>query len=66
MRLVCPQNRSHKRFLRESYDVQGNKVNVEVIDEYARLVGDPLDLYSGDIRYLFECIECGSPALEIE
>jgi hypothetical protein len=33
MRLVCHQNVSHKRFLRESYDAQGNKVNVEVVEE---------------------------------
>ena len=65
MRLVCPQNDSHIKFLRESYDAQGHKVNVEVVDEYARLVGDSLDLYTGDVRYKFFCLECEEPALEV-
>lgn len=65
MRLVCPQNDSHAKFLRESYDAQGNKVNVEVVDDYGRLVGDALDLYTGDVRYSFFCLECGQPALEV-
>jgi uncharacterized tellurite resistance protein B-like protein len=64
MRLVCHQNVSHKKFFRESYDAQGNKVNVEVVDEYGRFVGD-LDLYTGDFQYRFKCLECGSPALEV-
>jgi hypothetical protein len=65
MRLVCHQNVSHKRFLRESYDAHGNKVNVEVVDEYGRLLVDQLDLYTGDVHYRFECLECGSPASEV-
>jgi hypothetical protein len=65
MRLVCHQNVSHKRFSRESYGTQGNKVNVEVVDEYGRFVGDQLDLYTGDVQYRFICLECGSPALEV-
>ena len=65
MRLVCPQNVSHKKFLRESYDAQGIKVNVEVVDEYGRVMIDQLDLYTGDVYYRFECLECGSPASEV-
>jgi hypothetical protein len=65
MRLVCPQNGNHTKFSRESYDTQGNKVNVEVVDEYGRFVGDQLDLYTGDVQYRFKCLECGSPALEV-
>jgi hypothetical protein len=65
MRLVCPQNVNHKTFLRESYDAQGNKLNVEVVDEYGRFVGDPLDLYTGDVQYRFACLDCGSPAREV-
>ena len=66
MRLACQQNVSHKKFLRESYDVQGNKVNVEIVDEYGRFVGEQLDLYTGDVTYRFACLECGSPVLEFE
>ncbi len=66
MRLVCHQNGSHKKFFRESYDAQGNKVNVEVVDEYGRFLGDQLDLYTGDVQYRFKCLECGSPALEVD
>lgn len=65
MKLVCQQNSSHKKFLRESFDVQGNKVNAEVVDEYGRFVGDQLDLYTGDVQYRFECLECGWPAFEM-
>lgn len=65
MRLICPQNDSHTKFFRESYDAQGNKVNLEVVDGYGRLVGDPLDLYTGDVRYSFFCLECGAAALEV-
>ena len=65
MRLVCPQNDSHIKFLRESYDTQGNKVNVEVVDEVGRFVGDVLDLYTGDVQYRFFCLECGEPAQEV-
>lgn len=64
MRLVCPQNAGHLRFLRESYDARGDKVNSEIVDEYGRLVGDRLDLYTGDVRYRFSCLECGASALE--
>ena len=65
MRLVCSQSVSHKKFIRESYDAQGHKVNVEVVDEYGRLVGDVLDLYTGDVHYSFFCLDCGKPALEV-
>lgn len=65
MRLVCRRQVSHKMFLRKSYDARGNKVNAEVVDEYGRFVGDQLDLYTGDVQYDFECLECGAPALEV-
>jgi len=65
MRLICPRNDIHTRFLRASYDAKGNKVNVEVVDEVGRLVGDALDLYTGDVRYKFFCLECGEPAREV-
>jgi len=65
MRLVCPQNVSHTKFFRESYDDQGNKVNTELVDEYGRLVGDTLDLYTGDVQYRFGCLDCGAQALEV-
>ena len=64
MPLVCRQDASHTQFLRESYDARGNRVNTEIVDEYGRLVGDQLDLYTGDVHYQFKCLECGSPALE--
>ncbi len=65
MPLVCPQDASHKSFLRESYDAQGTRVNTEIVDEYCRLAGDQLDLYTGDVHYRFSCLECGSPASEV-
>ncbi len=65
MGLVCRQDASHTQFLRESYDAQGNRVNTEIVDEHGRLVGDQLDLYTGDVHYRFKCLECGSPALEM-
>lgn len=65
MLLVCRQDGSHTQFLRESHDAQGNKVNTEIVDEHGRLVGDQLDLYSGEVQYSFRCLECGSPALEV-
>lgn len=65
MRLVCHQNASHKKFLRESFDSQGNKVNVELVDEFGRFVGNQLDLYTGDVQYRFACLECGSTAAEV-
>jgi hypothetical protein len=64
MRLVCPQNGLHQKFLRESYDDRGQRVNAEVVDEYGRLVGEPLDLYAGGVRYRYLCLECGAPARE--
>lgn len=66
MRLVCPQNANHKKFLRESFDSQGDKVNAELVDEYGRFLGNQLDLYTGDVRYRFACLECGSPAAEVD
>ena len=51
MKLTCPQDDTHKEFRRESYDSKGNRVNVEITDEYGRLIGDPLDLYTGDVWY---------------
>jgi len=65
MRLICPRAADHKKFLRESYDARGNKVNREVVDDYGRLEGDQLDLYTGDVSYRFECLECGSAATEV-
>lgn len=64
MKLTCPNSTSHKTFLRESYDKAGKKVNVELMDEYARFIGDPLDLYSGDFTYRFLCAECREEAHE--
>ena len=66
MKLICPQNTAHKEFRRESYDDRGNKVNVEIIDEYGRFIGDPLDLYTGDVRYQYFCVKCGATAIERE
>ena len=65
MRLICPRAAGHKKFLRESYDARGNKVNREIVDDYGRLEGDQLDLYTGDVHYRFECLECGSAAAEV-
>jgi hypothetical protein len=59
MKLVCPQNGLHQKFLRESYDDRGQRVNTEVVDEYGRL-----DLNTGDVRYRYLCLECGAPARE--
>jgi hypothetical protein len=64
MKLVCPTDKGHQRFLRESYDIQGNRVNVEVVDEYGRFMGDPLDLYTGDVTYRYFCLECNAPVGE--
>jgi hypothetical protein len=64
MKLICPQNRSHKEFRRESYDNKDNRVNVEIVDEYGRFIGDPLDLYTGDVRYRYFCAKCGAAAIE--
>ena len=64
MKLVCPKNDNHKKFLRESYDRKGNKVNVEIVDEYGRFIGDQLDLYTGDVRYKYFCLECKATARE--
>ena len=64
MKLTCPQNSTHKEFRRESYDSKGNRVNVEIIDEYGRLIGDPLDLYTGDVRYQYFCVKCDATARE--
>ncbi len=36
--------------------------NIRVMDEYGRLVGDQLDLYTEDVQYFFECLECGLSA----
>ena len=66
MKLICPQNSAHKEFRRESYDDRGNKVNVEIIDEYGRFIGDTLDLYTGDVRYQYFCVKCGATAIERE
>ena len=64
MRLKCPRNSSHKEFRRESYDNKDVRVNVEIVDEYGRFFGDPLDLYTGDVRYRYWCAKCGAEALE--
>ncbi|MFP3869707.1 MAG: hypothetical protein ACLFVT_02345 [Syntrophobacteria bacterium] len=65
MKLLCPQNSDHKKFLRESYDHSGNRVNVELVDEYGRFIGDRLDLYTGDVVYRYTCADCNEPAREI-
>ncbi|MBW1982985.1 MAG: hypothetical protein JRJ12_17435 [Deltaproteobacteria bacterium] len=65
MKLRCPEHITHRRFIRESYDSAGKKVNVEIVDEHGRLAGEPLDLYTGDVRYKFFCAECGAPAVEM-
>ena len=64
MKLRCPQNRDHKQFLRESYDANGRLVNREIVDEYGRLNGDQLDLYTGDVKYKYSCIACKAIAKE--
>ena len=64
MKLRCPQNRDHKQFFRESYDANGHKVNIEVVDEYGRFIGDQLDLYTGDVKYKYLCITCKAIAKE--
>ena len=65
MKLNCPHDRTHKEFHRESYDNQGNRVNIEVVDEYGRLIGDPLDLYTGEVTYKYFCAECEATASEV-
>ena len=65
MKLICPNDSTHQKFHRESYDSQGSRVNIEVVDEYGRLIGDPLDLYSGDVTYTYFCAECEAAASEI-
>ena len=40
-------------------------MNREVVDEYGRLEGDQLDLYTGDVHYRFKCLECGAAAAEV-
>ncbi|MEW6387702.1 MAG: hypothetical protein AB1491_09340 [Thermodesulfobacteriota bacterium] len=64
MKLKCPKHPEHKKFLRESYDVQGHRVNVELVDEYGRFPGDLLDLYTGDVTYRYFCVDCQAPAWE--
>jgi hypothetical protein len=64
MKLKCPQNNNHKQFIRESYDTGGNRVNIEVVDEYGRFMGDPLDLYTGDVRYEYFCLQCKTSVKE--
>jgi len=64
MKLKCPQNNNHKQFIRESYDTEGNRVNIEVVDEYGRFMGDPLDLYTGDVRYEYFCLQCKASVKE--
>ena len=64
MKLRCPQNRDHRQFLRESYDANGHRVNIEVVDEYGRLIGDQLDLYTGDVTYKYLCLACRVVAKE--
>ena len=64
MKLICTQDITHKEFRRESYDSKGKIVNVEPVDEYGRFIGDPLDLYTGDVVYRYLCAECGATARE--
>ena len=66
MKLICPQNGEHKLFLRESYDENGAKVNVELVDDYGRFLGDQLDLYTGNVRYKYICSDCEETAMEID
>ncbi len=65
MKLVCPQSRDHKNFLRESYDSRGNLLNLEIVDEFGRFLGDWLDLYTGDVSYRYLCAECRQEAMEV-
>ena len=64
MKLKCPKNINHKQFIRKSYDTRGNRVNIEVVDEYGRLIGDQLDFYTGDVRYEYTCLECNASVKE--
>jgi hypothetical protein len=64
MKLKCPKNINHKQFIRESYDTRGNRVNIEPVDEYGRFIGNQLDLYTGDVRYEYICLECKTPIKE--
>jgi hypothetical protein len=64
MKLRCPRNINHKQFIRESYDIRGNRVNIEVVDEYGRFIDDQLDLYTGDVRYEYICLECKASVKE--
>lgn len=66
MKLVCPNSSSHKVFIRQSHDYQGTKVNVELVDEYGRFLGDPLDLYTGNVTYDYICADCGAAAKEMD
>ena len=66
MKLICPKNDEHKLFLRESYDDKGVKVNVELVDNYGRFLGDQLDLYTGSVIYKYICSDCQETAMEID
>ena len=66
MKLLCPKNGGHKVFLRESYDDNGAKVNVELVDNYGRFLGDQLDLYTGNVKYTYICSDCQETAMEID
>lgn len=66
MKLICPKNSEHKLFLRESYDDKGAKVNVELVDDYGRFLGDQLDLYAGNVRYRYICSDCEEIAMETD
>ena len=65
MKLICPKNGEHKQFLRESYNDKGAQVNIELVDEYGRFLGDQLDLYTGNVRYTYICSDCGETAIEM-
>jgi hypothetical protein len=66
VKLICPKNDEHKLFLRESYNDKGAKVNVELVDDYGRLLSDQLDLYTGNVRYKYMCSDCAETAMEID
>ena len=65
MKLICPKNGEHKQFLRESYNDKGAHVNIELVDEYGRFLGDQLDLYTGNVRYTYICSDCGETAIDM-
>ncbi len=66
MKLVCPQDQGHRRFIRESSDHRGGQVNVALVDAQGRFIGGRLDLSTGGVTYRYFCLEGNVPAAETD